>query len=78
MDELLDPCPMMASLTATAECKLHKVNPICVDNSECLGTALGVCTWIQGMMAELKDKTSLSERQSLKIGAVPFLCLLAC
>ena len=73
MDELLDPCPMMAGLAATTECELHEVNPICVDNSERSGTALGACTWIQGMMAELKDETSLPERRPLKIGAVPFL-----
>lgn len=48
----------MTDLGAPAECEIHDVNPICVENGEGFG-ALGVCAPVCRVVAELEDMTDL-------------------
>lgn len=64
---------MTTSLTAGTVCEIDEMNPIGVNDGEGSGTALGICTRIVGVVAELEDVTRLPERRLFKIGPVPFL-----
>ena len=61
-EELLNPCPVVADLRATAEREVYEVNPVGVEDGKGFGTTLGACAWICGMVTKLEDMTSLSER----------------
>ena len=52
---------MDANLGATAERKVYEVDPVGVNNSEGLGTGLGICTWISGVVTKLEDLAGLSK-----------------
>ena len=60
--ELLDSCPMFSNVRAAAECEIHDMNPIGMEDGEGSGTALRVCAWEGGVVTELDDVTGLSKR----------------
>lgn len=66
---------MDANLGATAERKVYEVDAVGVNNSECLGTGLGIRTRLGGVVTKLEDVAGLSKRRLLKIYSIPFLGL---
>ena len=61
-EKLLDASPMFSDVGAAAEHEVHDMNPICMDDGEGSGAALGVCAWEGGVVTELEDVTGLSKR----------------
>ena len=61
-EELLDAGPVFSDLGAAAEHEVHNMNPICMEDGEGSGTALGVCAWEGGVVTELEEVTGLSKR----------------
>ena len=46
VEELLNPCPVVADLGAAAKCEIYEVNPGGVDNGKGFGTTLGARAWL--------------------------------
>lgn len=52
---------MFADLRAAAECEIHNMNPIGVENSEGSRATLGMRAWKRGVVTELEDMTGLTK-----------------
>ena len=78
MKKLLSSRPVFTHLVAPTECKVYSVDPIDVDDGEQFSASLGVCALVGGVMTKLQEVTSLTERGSLEVQAIPFLDSLTC
>lgn len=68
---------MLGDLGAAAVCKVQKMDPIGLYDSEGPGTSLRIRALVGRVMTKLEEITRLPERRLLEMKAIPFLRFLA-